>query len=179
MIILPLPTHAEAAPQMRPGAGTLLRSGPMGSSLSAAPSAQGFAHAFQGYLTGKGVKFSRGLVEAYEPQINGVPISGAIDGSAPQPTLPIDASVVTEAGESWACIAVVPNAEGVLDPKSKITMVHVGNPTSTDPALGLCAVSLILWRKGRPYSLIDALYFNVRQYQRVTMPTGPVRHLFL
>jgi hypothetical protein len=100
-----------------------------------------------------------------------------------QAPLPIDRSAVNDKGESWVMLEVTPNADGVLDPKSKIALIHTGDPSPQHKlTLGRQPITMLIWPKGSPTpsKSIAIVRFHLR-YQRVLPPPGggAVKHFFL
>ncbi len=162
----------------QPGRGTRLTINSLGQCVSVATPAASFAHPFTPSLATKSISFSKGLVDSFEPTIKKIPISGA-DG-VPQPALLLDPKNANANGESWACLEVEPNDQGVLTKDSRLEVVESNNPVSIDPKVGRVALALIVWRNQRPYRAFPIVYFNLR-YQRVLPAAGDgaARHFFL
>lgn len=159
-------------PRPRPGMGTRLTVNMQGVSLSAPTGGITFAHPFRPSLAGTGVTLQLGLVEGRPPTINGVSLKE-------RPRLELDAKVANANGESWVCVEVHPDADGLLPAESKIEIVHTNQVRSIDQALGRGALCLILWRDRRPFRAVAIKMFNLL-YERVLPPPGGgvVRHLF-
>lgn len=172
--------QATAEPiRLRPGAGLNLYSSPLGDSLSVQSTGRTFAHPFKpslpipgGPQRGLSMTFARGLVDIWEPTVNGKKISTG------EP-LPIARADANKDGESWACIELTPAADGTTDAKSLPHMVHTSQPLSGDPNVARFPVALILWgNSATPLGVHEIAFFNVR-YKRVTKPgVKPAFHLF-
>lgn len=172
---LPIVPAPPPPPPLRPmpGVGTRLTFSALGYSYSAGAGAGGrYLHPFKPALGGREVSLARGLVDVFEPVIGTEPISTGA-------RLKLDPKVANERGESWVCVEVTPNADGLLDETSRVEIVHTATVRSFDPAIGREALALILWRSGRPWLAHAVVMFNLK-YERVLPPPGggPVRHLF-
>jgi hypothetical protein len=180
---------AATALQPRPGANSLLSLTPLGFTISGRRKRSSFAHPFAVHLAygrgGGGVRIANGrvtlpVVGALEPviKVNGemVPITGQ-DRRTP-PTLRLEASVATEAQESWVCVEVVSDEDGNFDEKTVVEVVHRSAPTSNEKTVGRHPLALILWLNGKPGSIHQCTHFNLR-YVRTTPSEGMPQHLFL
>ena len=148
----------------------------MGFSVSAASGGNSFLHPFYPTLYGyAGMQFSRGLVSFIEPTINGVPISGLVNGvQGPQPVLALNPNVVA-AGDNrtWACAEITVDAKGKISPDSTVAMAHRSTWFLQDPLgkTGRCPVCMLLWSGKFVSQIFPILYFNPVA-QMVTLPTG-------
>ena len=167
----PQPVARSARPM--PGVGTRLTySEIVGYSVSAAGTGASYPHPFKPALGNNQISLSRGLIDAFEPVIHGKPISSGA-------RLELDPNVANANGESWVCVEVVPNADGILDKDSRVEIVHTATVRSLDPQLGRAALVQVLWKAGRAWLTQEIVLFNL-QYERV-LPApghGVVRHLF-
>lgn len=160
--------------QPRPGTGAQLTSSALGFSYAATDGVVSYRGRFRPALAAQGIRFSRGLVEGREATIGKLPLSD------PKAVLALKPGIENAQGESWACLEVVPDAEGRLLPDARREIVHSDSPVSLDPALGRCAIALILWRARRPVQAIAIIEFNLRYERLIPAPGhGPVRHFFL
>ena len=78
-------------------------------------------------------------------------------------------------------LEVEPNTDGMLDAKSRIELIHAGDPTPSNVAtLGRQPITMITWRGAQPLQAIAIVRFHLR-YQRVLPPPGGgvVKHFFL
>lgn len=174
----PEPEPAKRIPGPQPGTGTRLTSNALGYAISASPGGRGFTHPFTPQLGVGWISFSIGLVEGREPTIGKVPISGAA-GVIP-PRLMLKPGVANADGQSWACLEVEPDADGILTPESRRELVHTNQPVSHALNLGRCPIALILWRDRRPVAAIAIVYFNLRYARHTPAPgSGAVQHFFL
>jgi hypothetical protein len=172
----PLPPPKPSA--TRPGFGLRLTVNALGTLYSTIAPAPAFDHPFRPTLGRDGVRFQLGLVEQLEPKIGDVPISG--DARQDQPALSLKASVANQNGESWAMLEVEPNDVGLLTPKSRIEIVHTGDPSLSHALqLGRQPIALILWQDQQPVRAIAITHFHLR-YARMALPGGGgTRHYFL
>jgi hypothetical protein len=171
----PVPSRQEAAnfaPQ--PGHGVRLTNYEGLGYVLGAPGGGGgrYGHPWRPFLGAGGVKLSKGLVEGIEPRIGSEAMSETV--------LPLEASVANDAGESWLVLEVEPNKEGRLLAAARIEVVHSRETVSFDPELGRMALTMILWKGGRPAQALPIAMFNLRYLRYQPAPGGgPVRHLFL
>lgn len=161
----------------RPGSGARLLMTSMGHAYSVDSPGATYLHPFRPVLVGSSVQLALGLVENRQPTINDVPIGGR-NGLIPK--LRLEPGIANADGESWVCVEVHPDADGLLPAESKIEIVHTRAPRSTDPDLGRGELCMILWRNRAPFRVLAIAMFNLR-YERVLPPegAGSVRHLFL
>ncbi|MGA3169473.1 MAG: hypothetical protein ABSE62_00515 [Chthoniobacteraceae bacterium] len=166
----------SGAAQIRPGVGLRTVRTMMGFGMTSAGGGGSFLHPFYPTLNGiAGVQFSRGLVSYIEPTIEGVPISGMVNGvQGPPPVLPLDPNVIG-AGDNrtWACAEITVDAKGMISPASTVVMAHRATWFLQDPLgkTGRCPVCMILWNGRVPSQIFHILYFNPVA-QMVTLPTG-------
>lgn len=155
----------------QPGSGIRVTANDFGAAYTTGFGGTSYQHPFKPALAGNQISFSRGLVESqFEPTIGGEKIStGAL--------LRLEKKLVNAAGESWCCIEFVPTAEGFIDRKTKLEIVHTDQPLSSDPQLARCPVCMVLWQGGFPIGVHEILDFNVR-YVREILATKQVRHHF-
>ena len=124
-----------------------------------------------------GLRFTRGLVDGFEPKIGSDPMSGTL-GKLP-PILELAPSAINVAtGESWALLQATPNAKGLIDEKSKLVIVHSSTPGGARGNVAATAVALIVWNGKKPVMVWPCVFFNLR-YKQKTSTTGPVQHFFL
>lgn len=173
----PSPAPGDRRPPIRAGRGAMATSGPFGIVIGAPGKRQRFPARFQAFLSGNGLVFGRGLINAqYEPTINGKPASGT--GESQPPVLELDKAKKTKEGESWACVRVTPNAEGELDEKSKIEIVHDDRPMVYRGPYGQQAIAIVIWEEDRPRQVEQITMFNF-VYECVRDPqSGALRHFF-
>lgn len=169
--IWPFPSNApETAPTttgVKPGSGTRLTVNELGSALSRPSVRSTWPHSWKASLAGRVVRFRRGTIDGREPQIGGQPMSAAAL---------VLGGTMNARSESFICAEVVPNAEGIIDDKSKLTMVEAREWRSYDEALARIAIAVVLWKSGRPYELHQIVKYDLL-YQRVKGEGGVV-HLF-
>ena len=151
-----------------------------GFSISNPNTGMSFNHPFRPILVGAGngagLRFVKGVVDGFEPTINGIPISGISGALAPSLKL---TGVTSKTKESWAVLEVTPNARGVLDTESKIQIVHSLAPGGMlAGVVGRQALALIVWNNGTPVMAWPLVFFNLH-YVRQTSTTEPTRHFFL
>lgn len=166
-----------------PGAGVRLTVNAMGHTYSAAPQGRSLNHPFRPALSGGTVRFVLGIVDVFVPLIGDAPMVDQV--TLVQAPLTIDSGVAVKDEHgglvSWVMLEVSPNADGVLDVKSKIELKHSGDPSpSHDIALGRQAITQLLWRGTQCIQAIPIVRFHLR-YQRVLPPPagGVVKHFFL
>jgi len=176
MISVPL------TPKIQPGTGTHLASNAVGFSVSNPNTGPSFNHPFRPVLvgsdTGAGLRFTRGLVDGFEPKIHGGPMSGT-SGKLP-PILELQAGTVNAASnESWVVLEATPNDKGVIDKDSKLVLVHAAAPGgSIGGTVARTPVALIVWNKKLPVMVWPIVFFNLR-LKKITPQTGPVQYFFL
>ena len=164
---------------IRPGAGTLIGSTPLGFFVSNPHSGMSFNHPFRPVLVGSGtepgLRFAPGVVDGFEPKIGGKPMSGTGGDLAPILKLSGASAATTE---SWAILQVTPNDKGLLDKESKIEIVHRTSLSSNIGKTGAQPLALIVWRNKLPVMVWPLVFFNLR-YARKTSETEGTRHFFL
>jgi len=165
--------------RIRPGAGTLIGSTPLGFFVSNPSTGMSFNHPFRPVLVGSdsgaGLRFALGLVDGFEPKIDGTPMSGS--GGALPPILKLQgASSSTK--ESWALLTVTPNDQGVLDKDSKIEIVHRVSLSTNNGKTGFCPIALIVWKNKLPVMVWPQVFFNLRHFQKISATIG-TQHFFL
>lgn len=170
---------ADAKNTIRPGSGSLIGSTPLGFFVANPHSGMSFNHPFRPVLVGSGteagLRFARGVVNGFEPKIEGAPMSGT--GGALPPILKLSgASAATT--ETWALLVVTPNAQGLLDRESKIEIVHRSSLSSNIGNTGAQPLALIVWKNKAPVMVWPLVFFNLR-YIRKTSATEGNRHFFL
>jgi len=167
---------------LRAAPGTLLTANTRGFAVANQNTGMSFVHPFRPVLvgsdTGVGLRFTRGLVDGFEPKIGAEPMSGTL-GKLP-PILALSPSAVNAAtGESWAVLEATPNDKGVIDVNSKLVIIHGSAPGgSTGGTVARTPVALIVWNGKTPVMVWPVLFFNLR-YVRRTSDNGPVQHFFL
>ncbi|HEX4083281.1 MAG TPA: hypothetical protein VHY22_00110 [Chthoniobacteraceae bacterium] len=149
---------------VKPGAGLRTVYTPFGYSSKGIAMGRLFRHPFYPWLGPGGVRFARGLVSYIEPTINGVPISGMVNGvQGQQPVLQLDPAIVA-AGDnrSWACAEITVDSKGQISPDSTVVMAHRQTWFLQDPLgqTGRCPVCMILWNGKTPWQVFHILYFN-------------------
>lgn len=175
-------TAQMGSSRLQPGVGTLLSSTAHGFIISSPRSGMSFNHPWTPLLVGAdsgvGLRLSRGIVDGFEPKIDGEPMSG-LDGQLP-PILKLNAGEINaKTGESWAVLEVTPNDKGVLDKDSKIVIVHRAAPGGNiGGAVGAHPLALVIWKNKKPVMVWPVAFFNVR-YVRRTPTSGQVQHFFL
>ena len=114
-----------------------------------------------------------------EPKIGKVPISG--DAKNAQPILLLTALTLggVTVSETWACVEVMPNNDGVMDKYSKVEVVHRNAPLSASDAVGRHPLALILWNNGRPGKVFPVTYFNLRYVRTTGANNTRKQHFFL
>ena len=175
--------NAITPPTLRPGNGVLIGSNPLGDWVGNPNFGKSFRSPFMPVLVydtaskGPGLRFTRGVVDGYEPTIGGEPMSGT--GGTLPPVLPLRASERDPlTNQSWAVLVATPNAKGVIDKDSKLEIVHRRAPNSGNVSLGGIALTLIVWKAQQPIAIWPIVYFNLR-YTQQKPSTGPLRHFFL
>ena len=170
-------------PSLRPAPGVLVGSNPLGDWVGNPNSGKSFRSPFMPVLVydakskGPGLRFTRGVVDGYEPSIGGTAMSGT--GGTLAPVLPLRASERDPiTNQSWAVLVVTPNAKGVIDATSKLEIVHRKTPNSGNVALGGIALTLIVWKAQQPIAIWPIVFFNLR-YAQQKPTTGALRHFFL
>jgi hypothetical protein len=153
-------------PPLRPGVGARLTSNELGQSLDFTAPGASYPHPWRPSLSRAGVRLTRGLINGqWEPVINGVKLSART-----QPVLALKPELATDAGESWVCVEVEPDALGEITKDSRVEIVHRNQPRSLDPQIGCEALVQILWRGRTPLAAFELVHFNLR-YTRV-LPAG-------
>jgi hypothetical protein len=165
---------AKATPPM-PGVGARLTANEFGFSYEVPVRSGRYAHPWKPALNGARLTLSYGIVDGYPPKVGEVKLSP----TGVQPAIALDAGVANAAGESWICLEVMPEEDGMLIETSERRLVHTKETRSLDPKLGRCPLVQILWRGGQPFRAFEIAYYNLR-YGRVMPPTGggAVRHVF-
>ena len=161
---------------MRPGAGTRLGSNSQGVWISNPNLGMSFNHPFRPVLVGAGdgagLRFAKGVVDGFEPLIEGEPMSTG--------TLKLTGEITNKTKESWAILEVTPNGKGVLDKDSKLKIVHGLAPGGmTGGTVGRQPLALITWKNQRPVMVWPLVFFNLRYVRRNGSNTEPARHFFL
>ena len=170
----PNDTQAGAA-KIRAGAGTLIGSNPLGFYISNPNSGMSFNHPFKPVLVGAGkgagLRFSKGVVDGFEPQIGGKPMSSSL--------LALTGEITSATHESWAVLEATPNDKGVLDKDSPLKIVHGLAPGGMiGGTVARQAIALIVWRDKNPVMVWPLVFFNLR-YARKVSASAPTRHFFL
>jgi len=156
----------------------------MGFAVAASGGGGNFQHPFKTTFTSDGMLFAAGVVNGLMPviKVNGTPVPIIGDSKHAQPLLKLDSKAIDRATlQSWACIEVTPNADGSLDAKSLIEIVHRDSPFSNVATVGRQPVALILWTAAlKPGRVFPQLWFNLRYY-RTNPPAGggAPKHFFL
>ena len=161
----------------RVGTGTLLVANPLGFSYSAARTATSFNHPWMPVLLGDGLRIGRGLVDGFEPTINGEPMSGSAGKLAP--ILSISYGEADKAtNQSWVILNVLPNAQGVVDKDSKLTITHSNSPLGKVGVIGHTPLALIVWFNKKPVMVWPVTFFNLK-YRQQKQADGTLEHFFL
>jgi hypothetical protein len=174
--------HAAASPP-RPGAGVLLTVNPtMGFSFNAPRKSETFKHNFRPFLSALGLRISYGTVGAIEPTIGDTPASkgtpAAKGARMSQSILKLNPSEVNADGESWACVEVEPNEQGLLTAKTRVEVIHTKAPNDFTPTRAREPLVLIVWRKANPVR-IEPIRQWCMQYYRIQESATFYRHVFL
>jgi hypothetical protein len=169
-----------APPRQSPG--VLLKMTPQGYTQAPANKGGGsFNHPFRPLLSGDKLRFTRGLVSGFEPTIGDgkIPISG--NSKNPPPALQLKPEDMDEeTQQSWACIEVTPDKDGVISKADQIRLVHRKTPGDFFGTVGTQPLALILWRDKKPIRAIDLVWFNLRYMSVQPAPgRGGRRHFFL
>lgn len=176
---------APPVPPLRAGGGMLLGRNRLGVWLEAPHGGGGdFRHPWLVTATGAVARVRSGLVLAnvsVEPVIGGVPLSGT--DRQPPPKLKLDAEKTNEAGESWVCVEVTPDAEGKLDAEGETSMVEVVQrdvPVVSTGDTGRTPLALLVYRESRLVQVWQVAYFNFRyETSKGTEEGARRRHFFL
>jgi len=165
--------------RIQPGTGTLIGSTPLGFFVSNPSSGMSFNHPFRHVLvgtdSGAGIRFALGVVDGFEPQIDGQPMSGS-SGALP-PVLKLQGtSAATK--ESWALLNVTPNDQGLLDKDSKIEIVHRTSLSTNIGKVGSIPLALIVWKNKLPVMVWPLVFFNLHHIQKTSSTAAP-QHFFL
>ncbi len=165
------PSHTLPA---QPGAGLEMITNRLGTAYSAPRSVSRYGHPWTPSLSSKTLTLSWGLVNGtITPKIGDLPMTD------PKAVLKLSADKVNANGESWAVLEVEPNADGLLDAKSRIEIVQLSEVIYIQKTIGRLALALILFQGKSPFFAKHIVHFNVN-YQRQVPPagSGPTRHLF-
>lgn len=167
----------------RAGAGVLLTVNPaMGFSFNAPRKSESFRHNFRPFLSALGLRISFGTVGAIEPTIGDTPATkntpAAKGARMSQSILKLNPSEVNADGESWACVEVEPNEQGLITAKSRVEVIHTKEPNDFTPKRAREPLVLIVWRKGNPVR-IEAIRQWCMQYYRIQESATFYRHVFL
>jgi len=185
MITRPQPTAPPQVtpPPLRAGANASIGSNPLGFFVRGPRNGADWRHPFAVTVSGSKARVARGMVYGndggVEPTIKNVPVSG--DEDRPQPVLALDATTVNAAGESWVCVEVTPDDEGMIGPKAKeeasVVVVQRDHPVAMKGEAGRWPLALLVYR-GEQAQVFQVTHFNLH-YVTAQPADGPRTHFFL
>lgn len=154
-----------------------------GVTISARAWVRSFDHPWKTALNGAFAEIEPGLVNGFEPLIDGIPMSGKDNG--PRPRLKLDDSLFDKTGRSWISIELTRTDAGKID-KLRIvqTDIYLGQDGGTLEVKPRIALEPIAMLKRAPADrsgfgkLLQVRLFNVPAWRvRLDNPGGP-RHFF-
>ena len=185
---------AVRAGRVLSGDGVRLRSTPQGTIISAAPGGSPWVHPFMVTLSGSGATVRYGQINAVEPTIGGVPISGTSEEPAPvlrfrEPKLDVQGrgyiALEVVCDEKWwlkraevVQVAALDSLDGAAPPEGAGTPIIAGGSPGLPGRKARHALAMLRQRGNGQLALFQIEFFNLQHRVDARSGADAGRHFF-